>query len=160
MTHLEQLVYEYYNWCGYLVKNNIKVGRLKHGGWEMELDIVAYNPKTNHLIHLEPSLDSHTWLKRETRFRKKFDAGKKYILEEIFKWLKSDTKIDQIAIINSHPKNKNTIGGGQIYSIDEFIKKIHTEVNKCGRMGNNAIPELYPLLRTIQLVTNGYYKKL
>jgi hypothetical protein len=29
MTHLEQLVYEYYDWLGYLVKHNIKVGRLQ-----------------------------------------------------------------------------------------------------------------------------------
>ncbi len=41
MTHLEQLVYEYYDWSGYLVKHNIHVGRLSHGGYEMELDIIA-----------------------------------------------------------------------------------------------------------------------
>ena len=76
MTHLEQLVYEYYDWLGYLVKHNIKVGRLQRGGWEMELDIIAYNPNTNHLIHFEPSLDADSWDKREKRFSKKFDAGK------------------------------------------------------------------------------------
>jgi len=55
MSHLEALIAEYYDWKGYLVKRNIKVGRLKHGGWEMELDVVAYDPNTKHLIHLEPS---------------------------------------------------------------------------------------------------------
>ncbi len=58
MSHLEDLIAEYYDWRGYLVKRNIKVGRLQHGGWEMELDVIAYHPHTNHLIHLEPSLDA------------------------------------------------------------------------------------------------------
>jgi len=71
MNHLEQLTYEYYDWLGYLVKHNIKVGKLKRGGWEMELDIVAYNPTTNHLIHMEPSIDGYSWETRETHFRKK-----------------------------------------------------------------------------------------
>jgi hypothetical protein len=44
MSHLEDLIVEYYDWRGYLVKRNIRVGPLAHGGWEMELDIVAYIP--------------------------------------------------------------------------------------------------------------------
>jgi hypothetical protein len=35
MNHLEQLVYEYYDWKGYLVKNNILVGKRKEGGYEI-----------------------------------------------------------------------------------------------------------------------------
>lgn len=160
MTHLEQLVFEYYDWLGYLVKHNIKVGRLKHGGWEMELDIIAYNPTTNHLVHIEPSVDAYSWKIRENRFRKKFDAGKKYILTKVFKWLKSNTAIDQIAILITHPKNRNTLGGGTIISMDELIKNIQDKIKEKGIMASNAIPEQYPLLRTIQLVTSGYYKKL
>jgi hypothetical protein len=34
----------------------VKVGRLVRGGWGGKLDIVAYNPQTNHLVHIEPSL--------------------------------------------------------------------------------------------------------
>lgn len=160
MTHLEQLVFEYYDWLGYLVKHNIKVGRLKRGGWEMELDIIAYNPNTNHLIHFEPSVDAYSWDTREKRFKKKFDAGKKYIKEHIFKWLKDDVEIEQIAILISHPKDRNGIGGGKIISIDEFVKEIQGKVIEKGIMAENAIPEQYPLLRTIQLITSGYYKKL
>ena len=47
MSHLEDLLAEYYDWKGYLVKRNIKVGRLNHGGWEMELDVIAYHPIDN-----------------------------------------------------------------------------------------------------------------
>ena len=40
-------------------------------------------PIDNHLIKIEPSIDVHTWEKREQRFRKKFEAGQKYAIEEI-----------------------------------------------------------------------------
>jgi len=40
VSHLEDLLCEYYEWQGYIVRRNIKVGRLGHGGWEGELDIV------------------------------------------------------------------------------------------------------------------------
>ncbi len=160
MNHLEQLVYEYYDWLGYLVKHNIKVGKLKHGGWEMELDIVAYNPSTNHLVHIEPSVDAHSWDVREARFKKKFEAGKKHIKGQIFKWLRGDVEIEHIAILISHPKNIHNVGGGKIVSIDEFAKKIQAEISAKGIMAKNAIPEQYPLLRTVQLLTRGYYKKI
>jgi hypothetical protein len=43
MSHLETLIAEYPDWQGFLVKRNTKVGRLGHGGWETELDIVGYH---------------------------------------------------------------------------------------------------------------------
>jgi len=49
MSHLESLIVEYLDWQGYLVRRNTKVGRLKHGGWEMELDVIGYNPHTGDL---------------------------------------------------------------------------------------------------------------
>jgi hypothetical protein len=84
MTHLETLIAEYLDWRGYLVRRNKKVGRLRHGGWEGELDIVAYHPKSQDLVHYEPSIDAIGWTKREERYRKKFDAGRKYIFIDIF----------------------------------------------------------------------------
>lgn len=55
MNHLETLIKQYYEWRGYIVRSNVKVGRLRHGGWAGELDIVAYHPVSEHLLHLEPS---------------------------------------------------------------------------------------------------------
>jgi hypothetical protein len=158
MSHLEDLIAEYYDWKGYLVKRNIKVGRLPHGGWEMELDIIAYDPHSNHLIHIEPSIDADSWRKRETRFMKKFNAGKKYIFSDIYKWLESDTAIEQVAVLISHPKGRDNLAGGKIKSIDELISEIKSEIGSQGIMANNAIPEQYPLLRTIQMTQNGYYR--
>ncbi len=63
MNHLEKLIRQYYEWQGYIVRGNVLVGRLSHGGWAGELDIVAYHPQTKRLLHIEPSLDAHTWAK-------------------------------------------------------------------------------------------------
>ena len=125
----------------------------------MELDIIAYNPSTNHLIHLEPSIDADSWTTREFRFRKKFEAGKKYILKDVFKWL-GEIKIDQTAVLITHPKNKDKIGGGTILSVDELLKTIKSEIKKIGIAGRKAIPEQYPMLRTIQFAINGWHKCL
>ena len=160
MSHLENLIAEYYDWSGYLIKRNIKVGRLSHGGWEMELDIVAYNPHSKHLVHLEPSVDAHAWKIREQRFLKKFSLGIKYIFTEVFTWLDPKTRVEQIAVLVSHPKGRDTLASGKIVSIDEFIFEIKQKIKDRGIAAKSAIPEQYPLLRTIQLVENGYYKSL
>ena len=41
MSHLEDLLFEWHDWQGYVVKRNVNVGRIKHGGWAGELDMVA-----------------------------------------------------------------------------------------------------------------------
>lgn len=87
MSHLEELLVEYYEWLGHVVKCNVQVGKLSHGGYEMELDVVAYEPQANQLLHIEPSLDADSWEKREKRFVKKFQAGLKYIRPALFPWL-------------------------------------------------------------------------
>lgn len=158
MSHLEQLIVEYLDWGGYLVRRNVKVGRLKHGGWEMELDVLGYNPKTRDLVHYEPSLDAHTWETREKRFAKKFDAARKYAFIEVFGWLPPDTPIRHIAVLPSHPKGRDQLGDARLISIDELMAEITTRIRECGPARSNAIPEIYPLLRTLQLAFNGYHR--
>jgi hypothetical protein len=159
-SHLEQLISEYLEWTGFLIKRNIKVGRLTHGGWEMELDIIGYHPSDERLVQYEPSIDALSWEKRKARYEKKFTAGQKYIKSELFKWIKGSPKLEQYAVFVSHPKNRHEIAGGRILSIDELMKQIKDDVFKAGIMGKNAVPESYPFLRTIQLTLSGYYRVL
>ena len=63
MNHLEALVAEYLMWQGFLIRHNVKVSRLNHGGWAAELDVVGFHPGDGRLIHYEPSLDSNLWKK-------------------------------------------------------------------------------------------------
>ena len=109
MSHLEDLVVEYYDWKGYFVKRNIKVGPLAHGGFEGELDVVAYNPHTHRLLHLEPSIDSDSWKQREKRFTKKFEAGRKYIFKNVFTWFKEKLTIEVLLRISCW--QKSSLGG-------------------------------------------------
>jgi hypothetical protein len=157
MYHLETLIAEYLEWQGYLVRRNTKVGRLKHGGWEMELDIVAFNHRTQDLVHYEPSIDALSWEKREARHAKKFQAGKRYILKELFSWLSPGTTIRQIAVFISHPRGRDSLAGGVIVSIDELMAEIRGKILACGPMARNAISEQFPTLRTIQMALVGYY---
>lgn len=160
MSHLESLVVEYLDWQGYLVRRNTKVGRLKHGGWEMELDVIGYNPHTGDLVHYEPSVDAHTWDTRESRYEKKFSTARKLIFSEVFFWLPPETKIKQIAIFPTHPKDRHTIAGGEIQSIDEFVAEVRSRVIACGVTSKGAISENYPLLRMLQLSHCGYNRVL
>jgi hypothetical protein len=157
MTHLEDLIAEYYEWRGYVVKCNALVGKRPKGGWEMELDVVAYDPVTPKIFHLEPSLDAQSWEVREGRFIKKFEAGRKYILTELFKWLPSDTPIVQKAILVRARKARPMLAGAEIQTVDEIIAEIKAAVMCRGVASRAAIPEHYPLLRTIQFVVCGYH---
>jgi hypothetical protein len=160
MSHIEYLIAEYYDWSGYLVKRNLKVGKLPHGGWEMELDVIAFHPTTKHLVHVEPSIDAHSWATRESRFKKKFDSGEKYMFSHVFPWLDRSTPVEKIAILVSHLQDRHELSGAKILSIDEFMRLVRQKVTACGKMSKNAIPEQYPNLRTIQLVIQGCYKCL
>ncbi|SRR5712692_2909566 len=160
MSHLESLIAEYLDWQGFIVKTNIKVGRLKHGGWEMELDILGYHPRSGALVHYEPSIDALSWEKREARYKKKFAAGRNYIFSDVFTWLSPQTPLQQIAVFVSHPKGRDHIAGGTIVSIDELMAEIRAKVVECGVMSGNAIPEQYPLLRMVQLSHVGYHKAI
>ncbi|WP_374088034.1 hypothetical protein [Methylomicrobium lacus] len=126
----------------------------------MELDIVGFHPHNQKLVHYEPSIDALSWDKREARYQKKFEAGKKYILTELFSWLPPTTEIEQVAVFVSHPTGRDTIAGGAIVSIDELISEIRAGVIACGPMARNAISEQYPLLRTIQMSHSGYYRTI
>lgn len=158
MNHLEKLIRQYYEWKDYIVRGNIKVGRLPHGGWAGELDIVAYHHLTNHLVHLEPSIAANSWKDREAKFDRKFTLGRKYIHSDVLPWLNKNTPIEQIAVLITSTRKE--LASGRVISIDEFMKIIIADVSECGIVGKNAIAEEFDLLRTIQMTICGYYKVL
>ena len=65
-------------------------------------------------------------------------------------------EIEQMAVLISHPKGRDELAGGKIISVDELMAEIRQKVVECGIVAKNAIPEQYPLLRTLQLSHNGY----
>ena len=158
MSQLEDLLFQWYDWQGYVVKRNVKVGKLGHGGWEGELDIVAYHPKNHELLHVEPSIDADSWTKREERFAKKFASGSKYIHADVFGWLDGNTPLRQIAVLTSRGRGRETLAGAEIITVDEVVKQIRDDVAEWGIVSKRAIPEQFDLLRTVQLVVSGYHR--
>ena len=150
-NYLEELVSEWYQFTGYFVRQNVLVGRRKKGGYDCELDIVAFHPTKKHIIHIEPSMDCHPWGTREKRFRKKFDAGRKHI-PKIFEGFDLPSKIEQVALLVYASKaNHQSVGGGSIMLISELLAQIIADISGLD-LSNNAIPEHFTNLRTIQFI--------
>jgi len=127
MSHLEDLLCEYLMWKRHLVLRNERVGKLSHGGHAGELDIVAYSPQQNVILHLEPSLDADSWKRREERYAKKFAAGKEHIAA-LFPWLDPTPAIRQIAIFVSAAKDRMTLAGGEVATVDEVAHEIRLSI--------------------------------
>jgi hypothetical protein len=155
-NHLESLVAEWYEFCGYFVRRNIQVGKRPKGGYECELDIVAFNPEKQSLIHVEPSLDAHSWNERETRYKKKFEAGRKYI-PGLFPGVPIPEHIEQIALfVYGGGKHTKDIAGGRVLFIRDFMEEVLAGI-KDRKVDSSAIPEALPLLRTLQFAVQ-YWK--
>jgi len=147
-NHLEQIVAEWYEYQGYFIRRNVKVGRRSQGGYEGELDIVAFRPDPPHLVHIETSLDAHAWERREQRFMKKFELGRRFI-PSLFAGLQLPSEIESIAILLFAAKvgGRDTIGGGRLVLVPELLEEILTALAPL-RIDSNMVDEQKPLLRT------------
>lgn len=154
MNHLESLAREWLEWNGHIVRVNIMVGKRPAGGHEMEVDVVAYDPEGEAIKHYELSLDAQSWDKRRQRFEKKFQAARRYMFEEIFPFLSTDTPIHQFAVLPNDGQKE--IAGGQVISVDDFVAAIAREVMAEKKASKAAIHEQYPLLRQTQFLLCGY----
>ena len=149
MNHLEQLVAEWYEYRGYFVRRNVLVGPRQKGGYECELDVVAFHPAHHHLVHIEPSMDTHSWVKREDRYAKKFGAGRKHV-PALFEGIALPNEIEQIALLGlASNVNVKTLAGGRVMTASELFAEIVSEISG-KKIAKAAVPEQYPLLRTIQ----------
>jgi hypothetical protein len=148
---LEQLIAEWYEYNDYFVRRNVLVGKRAEGGHESELDIVAFNPSRQHLVHVEPSMDANSWAVRETRYKKKFEAGRKYI-PKLFTHLPLPSNIEQIAVLVFASKtNHDNLGGGKVVLIDDLLEDIFLDL-KNKHLASSAIPEHLTILRSFQFV--------
>jgi hypothetical protein len=148
-NHLEELVAEWYQLQGYFVRRNIQVGKRLKGEYECELDVVAFHPELQELVHIEPSLDSNKWEQREQRYCKKFAAGRRYI-PDLFRGLKLPSEVKQIALfVYGGGINRTFVGGGRVIFIKQFMREV-LEKLRTRPVSSSAIPEEYPLLRTLQ----------
>jgi hypothetical protein len=152
-NHLEDLVAEWYLYQGYFVRRNLRVGKRRQGGHECELDVVAFHPEKGRLVHIEPSLDSDSWEQREQRYRRKFEAGRKYI-PTLFPGIPLPTSLEQIALFVYGGRGIRTaLAGGKILFVKEFLAEI-LEVLRERQVAKAAVSEEFPLVRTLQFAAN------
>lgn len=155
MNFLEQLAAEWYEYQGYFILRNVKFGKRAKGGYEGEMDIVAFDPKQQILRHIEVSGDSNSWEQRKNKFNKKFAiADRHYKLTFDFEF----KEVERIAIVGfAQPKKPIDFKVGiELLIIPEFVRIISSHLKDISPL-REAVPEVYPLLRAIQFAM--YFSK-
>lgn len=152
---LESLISEWYEYQGYFLRRNIKVGKRSAGGYEGELDVVAFHPSRAHLVHIESSMDALSWAKREERFRMKFEIGQKYI-PNLLVGLNIPATIECIAVIGmGKTETRTAIGGGRLVMIGSMMADIRACL-KTKPIPTDAVPEQFPMLRSLQFAAHHW----
>ena len=148
-NHLEELVKEFYEYNGYFVRTNIKVDKRKEGGYNGELDILAYHPNLKELLHIECSMDAKSWEERKLIAEKKFQMS----LEDYRRLIPFEFNEPKKMFIIGLNKKQGQIDmpkGVEIKNLNIFIKEVYDTVKS--NITSEIVPESYPLLRTIQFV--------
>ncbi|MFG1378542.1 hypothetical protein [Xanthobacter autotrophicus] len=153
MNHLEQLVSEWLQYRGYFVRVSVQVGPRANGGFEGELDVVALNPVTAHLLHVECSLDALSAEQREQRFKAKFERGRRYI-KDAFRGVPIPDKLEQIIVLQFASGAVRTVGGVRLVTAREFVHEMIAGLEGTSP-ARKAVPSTLPLLRTVQLVVDA-----
>jgi hypothetical protein len=110
------------------------------------------------MVHIEPSLDAESWEKRERLFKKKFEAGRKYI-PELFDGYDLPDDIERIAILVFASKsNHPMLGGGKVLLISDLMRQIMEDLGDKKAL-SNMVAEHHTILRTLQFVIE-YRKKV
>lgn len=151
MNFLEQLVAEWYEYDRYFVRSNVRTRKRKKGGFDVELDVLAYDPSNKILLHVETSGDANSWEERKNRFLKKKFILEKEEYEEILGHKVS--KIRRIAVVGYVHSTKADLNWGQdieVVLVPDLIKRITEKLGSQHPM-KEAVPEGFPILRAMQM---------
>ena len=153
MNFLEELVAEYGQFTGGLTSKNIRVNKLKSGGYEGELDVLVYLPHHPAIIHYETSTDAYSWDKRIEIFKKKFDWHSQVYFDAMN--LMDGCKIYKWAVIGcGKPREYNrkkfeNETKAKLLTMPELMRWIEDAFDS-DIYGKRTVPESFPLLRAIQ----------
>ena len=147
MNYLEELLAEWLEYRGYFVRRNVKVEKRDKGGWSGELDVVAFCPEPEELIHVECSMDADNWIVREQRLVKKLDLGRRHIPELFGSICKLEP--EQFAMFGYGSEKHSSLAGAQVIHVKRLLEVVARDLG--GRaIAQDIVPESFPLLRTIQ----------
>ncbi|OGZ29433.1 MAG: hypothetical protein A2931_01465 [Candidatus Niyogibacteria bacterium RIFCSPLOWO2_01_FULL_45_48] len=167
MNFLEELTAEWHEYKGFFVRRNIRFGGAageSTGGHSGDIDVLAYRPKDNTLLHVETSSDYDSWEGRRIRF-----TGKKFTelaMAECVKVVGFTPKVIKRIAIVSHTRKPaglkwQTKNGLPIEIIDipTFITIILDELRDKKHARQVGISEQLPLLRAMHYAVS-YGQKL
>lgn len=156
MNFLEELVSEWYEYQRYFIIRNRTLNILPGGGYEGEIDILAYNPNNDEVIHIETSSDSKDWSARIKTFKEKF----RWTIEEyrnVFGLPLSVTQINKMAVVSfsANPRGDTKIRferetGATLITVPKLLTMIVNSLKNTLQTGL-TIPENLHMLRAIQL---------
>ena len=149
MNHLESLTAEWLDYNGYFVRTGVKVGKRARGGWDGELDVVAFHPARPHFLHVECSIEALNWNDRELRFQRKFAIGREHA-RDLFSGMELPTMLDQVVVHGyaTAADQHRELAGGRLVTSQELTAEIIVGIPRTA--WKHAVPEKYPLLRTLQ----------
>jgi hypothetical protein len=154
-NYLEQLAAEWYEYRGFFVRRQLMVGQKPSGGYEGELTILAVHLERGDVVHVEPSMDAHSWEKREKRYRARFDLGRQFIPDLVGGKDKARS-LRQVALIGlGSSTNHPSLGGGEVLSLGDFLVQI-LGAFRGGELAGQPVPQQYPILRTLQFVADNH----
>jgi len=152
MTFLEQLVAQWYEYAGYFVRSNVRARKRAKGGFDVELDVLAYDLSSNALLHVETSGDADSWAERKHRFlTKKFILTKGEYEAILGHKLGRIRKIAVVGYSRSAKANLNWGHSIEVVVIPDLMRQI-AEKLRSQHPAHEAVPEGFPLLRAIQTV--------
>lgn len=154
-NYLEQLAAEWYEYRGYFVRRHVLVGPKAGGGHEAELTVIAVNLERGEVVQVEPSMDAHSWEKREQRYKARFEAGRQFI-PGLIGGAGEAYDLIQIALIGlGSSTNHPTLGGAGVLSLSDFLVEILGQL-RTGAGDTMPVPQQYPILRTLQFVAENH----
>ncbi len=150
-NYLVELVAEWYEFQGYLVRRNVAAQASNKSG-TTELDVIAVHTGHSEVVHVEASMDSDSWQKRDKRFRAKFRAGQ-VLFDELAAGMKKKPRFRQRALlVYARTLRRRTLGGGELVLLPQFLHEIVERLVEL-RIDKQIVPEHLPLIRTLQFVT-------
>ena len=158
MNFLEQLTKEWYELQGYFVQTNLKFGKRSRGGWEGEIDVAAFHPRTGELVHIETSMDADSWEERRKRFNRKFRSVEPY-LSKLFSFPIKTVRC--VAIVGFSPTSEPSVLGKAIEakSLAQLVDEVCKNLRRRHPL-KEAVPETLPLLRAMQFAVHWGHNKV
>jgi hypothetical protein len=115
--------------------------------------VVAVDFATNHLLHVECSLDALSSKKREAHFAAKFERGRRYA-KSVFRGLDLPDEPEQVIVLQFASGKIRSIGGARLVTVRELIHEIYDGLKGTSPQ-SKAVPSNLPLLRTLQLAADA-----